>query len=93
MAEASSKWLGWRWIFWLDIPQSFILIALLAILPERGQSFKAKMDYLGATDVMGGALTFLSLPVCPREACFPCNLRLAVPFLMIGLGSAPGHSP
>ena len=29
------EWIGWRWIFWLDIPQSFILIALLAILPNR----------------------------------------------------------
>ena len=29
------EWIGWRWIFWLDIPQSFFLIALLAILPNR----------------------------------------------------------
>ena len=39
--------IGWRWIFWLDVPQSLILIALLAILPNRANP-GAKMDYFGA---------------------------------------------
>ena len=56
--------LGWRWIFWLDIPQSFILIALLAMLPDRANP-KAKMDYFGAM-VMGGALIFLSAGLSQR---------------------------
>ena len=56
--------LGWRWIFWLDIPQSFILIALLAMLPDRANP-KAKMDYFGAM-VMGAALIFLSAGLSQR---------------------------
>ena len=45
------EWIGWRWIFWLDIPQSLILIALLAILPNRANP-EAKMDYFGAVTLV-----------------------------------------
>ena len=75
------EWIGWRWIFWLDIPQSFILIALLAILPNvahRG----AKMDYLGAL-TLGGALTILSLGLSQRSIF---SMESLIPFLMVGLG-------
>lgn len=75
------EWLGWRWIFWLDIPQSFILIALLAILPNSANP-SAKMDYLGAL-ALGGALTVLSLGLSQRAIFSGDSL---VPFLMVGLG-------
>ena len=75
------EWLGWRWIFWLDIPQSLILIALLAILPNVANR-SAKMDYLGAL-TLGGALTFLSLGLSQRSVF---SVESFVPFLMIGLG-------
>ena len=75
------EWLGWRWIFWLDIPQSFILIALLAILPNRANP-AAKMDYFGAL-VLGGALTVLSLALSQRTIFSGESI---VPYLMIGLG-------
>ncbi len=58
------EWIGWR-IFRLDVPQSFILIALLAILPNRANS-AAKMDYLGAM-ALGGALTVLTIALCQRS--------------------------
>ena len=29
------EWIGWRWIFWFDVPQSLLLIGLMAILPNR----------------------------------------------------------
>ena len=73
--------LGWRWIFWLDIPQSFILIGLLAVLRNEANR-SAKMDYLGAL-TLGGALTVLSLGLSQR-AIF--SMDSYVPFLMIGLG-------
>ena len=55
---------GWRWIFWLDIPQSFILIGLLAILPNRPNP-AAKMDYFGAV-VLGASLIFLTAGLSQR---------------------------
>lgn len=75
------EWLGWRWIFWLDIPQSFILIALLAILQNRANP-AAKMDYLGAL-VLGGALTVLSLALSQRTIFSGESI---VPYFMIALG-------
>ena len=59
------EWIGWRWIFWLDIPQSFILIALLAVLRNRPNP-EAKMDYFGAL-ALGGALTALTIALSQRS--------------------------
>ena len=75
------EWLGWRWIFWLDIPQSLILIALMTILPNVANR-EAKMDYLGAL-MLGGALTVLSLGLSQRSVF---SMESFVPFLMIGSG-------
>lgn len=79
------EWMGWRWIFWLDIPQSFILIGLLAILPNSANPSanpSARMDYLGAL-ALGGALTILSLTLSQRTIY---SGESFVPFLMLGLG-------
>ena len=76
------EWIGWRWIFWLDIPQSFILIALLAILPNRANP-AAKMDYFGAL-VLGGALTVLSLALSQRSIFSGESLT---PYFMVALGA------
>ena len=75
------EWIGWRWIFWLDIPQSFILIALLSILPNRANP-EAKMDYFGAL-ALGGALTVLTIALSQRSIF---SVESIVPYLMIGLG-------
>ncbi len=58
-------WIGWRWIFWLDVPQSLVLIALMAILPNRPNP-AAKMDYQGAL-ILGGALTVLTVALAQRS--------------------------
>ncbi len=76
------EWIGWRWIFWLDIPQSFILIGLLAILPNRANP-AAKMDYFGAL-VLGGALTVLSLALSQRSIFSGESLT---PYFMVALGA------
>ena len=75
------EWIGWRWIFWLDIPQSFILIALLAILPNRANP-AAKMDYFGAL-ALGGALTVLTIALSQRSIF---SVESIIPYLLIGLG-------
>ncbi len=75
------EWIGWRWIFWLDIPQSFILIALLALLPNRSNP-EAKMDYFGAL-ALGGALTVLTMALSQRSIFAGESI---VPYLMAAVG-------
>ena len=75
------EWIGWRWIFWLDIPQSFILIGLLAILPSRSNP-GARMDYFGAL-VLGGALTVLTMALSQRSIFSGESI---VPYFMVVLG-------
>ena len=73
--------IGWRWIFWLDVPQSFILIALLMILPNRANP-EAKMDYFGAL-TLGAALTVLTIGLSQRSIFSGESI---VPYFMIALG-------
>ncbi len=82
------EWIGWRWIFWLDIPQSFILIALLAILSNRANP-AAKMDYFGAL-LLGGALTVLTIALSQRsifsgESIVPYSMAAVGVFLVVAL--------
>ncbi len=81
------EWIGWRWIFWLDVPQSLFLIALMAILPNRANP-AAKMDYLGAL-ALGAALTVLTVALAQRsiftaESIYP-YLALAGAAILIGV--------
>ena len=80
------EWIGWRWIFWLDVPQSLLLIGLMAVLPNRANP-DAKMDYVGAL-ALGAALTVLTLALAQRsiftgESMFP-YLMLALGTVMVG---------
>ena len=74
-------WIGWRWIFWLDVPQSLILIALLTWLPNRPNP-AAKMDYQGAL-ILGGALTVLTVALAQRSVF---TAESVVPYLGLALG-------
>ena len=80
------EWIGWRWIFWLDVPQSLLLIGLMAVLPNRANP-DAKMDYVGAL-ALGAALTVLTLALAQRsiftgESIFP-YLMLVLGAVMVG---------
>ncbi len=75
------EWIGWRWIFWLDIPQSLILIALLAVLRNRPNP-EAKMDYFGAL-ALGGALTALTIALSQRSIFSGESIA---PYLMAAVG-------
>ncbi len=75
------EWIGWRWIFWLDIPQSFTLIALLAILPNRSNP-EARMDYLGAM-VLAGALFVLTFALSQRSIF---SGEALLPYLLLAVG-------
>ena len=79
------EWIGWRWIFWFDVPQSLLLIALLAVLPNRPNP-AAKMDYFGAL-MLGAALTVLTMALAQRsiftmESIYPYLTVLAGVFLV-----------
>ena len=76
------EWIGWRWIFWLDVPQSFILIGLMAVLPNRANP-DAKMDYVGAL-ALGAALTVLTLALAQRSIFTGESI---FPYLMLALGA------
>ena len=81
------EWVGWRWIFWLDVPQSLILIALMAFLPNRANP-QARMDYVGSL-VLGAALTILTVALAQRsifsgESITP-YLMMAFSALLIGV--------
>ena len=81
------EWVGWRWIFWLDVPQSLLLIALLSVLPNRPNP-AAKMDYFGAL-MLGAALTVLTMALAQRsiftmESIYP-YLTVLAGFFLIGV--------
>ena len=76
------EWIGWRWIFWLDVPQSFLLIGLMAVLPNRANP-DAKMDYVGAV-ALGAALTVLTLALAQRSIFTGESI---FPYLMLALGA------
>ena len=74
--------LSWRWIFWLDIPQSLMLMA--ALIPLRNQRVPGvRVDYLGGA-LLAGALTILTVAVSRREAF---TLSSGLPFLLAGVGA------
>ena len=69
--------LGWRWVFWLDIPQACLLLWLLRGLP-RSRLTGIRMDYLGGL-LLAGGLTLLVVATSRREAF---NLSSVVPYLL-----------
>ncbi len=51
--------LSWRWIFWLNVPQSAVIFLALFWMPNR-REIGAKVDYMGGV-ILVGALLVLSL--------------------------------
>ncbi len=76
------EWVGWRFIFWLDVPQSLLLIGLMAILRNQANP-QAKMDYVGAVTV-GAALTAVAIGLSQR-AIF--SFDAVLPYALLALGA------
>ena len=72
---------GWRWIFWLNVPQAALLFLALMWLPNQAQP-GVRVDYLGGV-VLAGALVVLSLALS-RQGLF--TLSSPAPFII----GAPG---
>ncbi len=58
--------LGWRWVFWLDVPQAIILIWLLRGFPSVRLP-NVRMDYRGGALLVAG-LTLLVFATAQQEA-------------------------
>jgi EmrB/QacA subfamily drug resistance transporter len=75
--------LSWRWIFWLNIPQSAVIFVALWWLPNR-RNPEARVDYWGGA-LLIAALTVLSLALSRRDLF---TFDSPLPFVMAGLGIA-----
>ena len=71
------KFLDWRWIFWLNVPQSAVLFLALFWLPNNPNR-EGKVDYLGGA-LLVAALLVLSLAIS-REGLF--TLSSPTPFVI-----------
>ena len=74
---------NWRWIFWLNVPQSAVLFLALFWLPNQPNR-EARVDYLGSA-LLVAALLLVSLALS-RGSLF--TLSSPVPFVMGGVGLA-----
>ena len=72
---------SWRWIFWLNIPQSAVLFLALLWLPSQRQR-GVRVDYLGGA-LLAATLVILSLALS-RQSLF--TLSSPAPFII----GAPG---
>ena len=69
--------LNWRWIFWLNVPQSAVLLLALVWLPNHPQR-GVRVDYLGGA-LLAATLVILSLALS-RGGLF--TLSSAAPFII-----------
>ena len=69
--------LNWRWIFWLNVPQSALLFLGLMWLPNR-RDLQSRVDYLGGA-LLVATLAVLSLALS-REGLF--TLSSSKPFII-----------
>ena len=73
--------LNWRWIFWLNIPQSAVIFIALAWLPNM-RNAGIRVDYLGGI-LLAVALVTLSLALA-TEGLF--TLSSPTPFIILAPG-------
>ena len=71
------KFLDWRWIFWLNIPQCTVLFLALTWLPNTPNR-QGRVDYLGGA-LLAASLLLLSLALS-REGLF--TLSSPTPFII-----------
>ena len=76
---------SWRWIFWLNVPQSAIVFVALMKLPNR-RSSGDRVDYIGGA-LMIAALFLLSLALSRKDLF---TLSSPVPFILAASGMGLG---
>ena len=75
--------LGWRWLFWLDVPQAAIILLTLRILRNRPRP-GIRVDYLGGL-LLAVALTMLVIALSRRELF---SFSSPIPYMMAIGGAA-----
>ena len=76
-----TQYLGWRWIFWVNIPIGLLVIALVYFLVKSSPRIQARVDYQGGF-LIAIALVLLSLGLSqqldqPRAALYMAVLLVA----------------
>ena len=77
--------LDWRWVFWLNVPQSAVLFLALTRLPNQPQ-LGVRMDYLGGV-LLTATLLLLSLSLS-REGLFNLTSPASLVFGLPAIGVA-----
>ena len=73
--------MDWRWIFWLNLPLSAVLVASLALLPNQRRE-SARVDYVGGL-LLAGGLAILSIALSQREVFTATS---SIPYFLVGVG-------
>jgi len=74
-----ADFVDWRWIFWINLPVSLVVIMLVLLLLGPGHRAQGKIDYIGGI-LLAAGLTFLSLALC-QEWGLPGSIGNTVRFL------------
>ncbi len=79
---------GWRWLFWLDVPQALLILVLLQNLPKTW-SRGVKVDYAGGL-LMAVALTLTVVALSRRDlfdgsSAVPYALAAAAALVLVAL--------
>ena len=75
---------GWRWIFWLNVPQAAVLFAAMLWLPNQPRARPAQVDYLGGA-LLAGTLVLLSVALATKGLF---TLSSPTPFVILAPGLA-----
>ena len=84
IAEAVGlQWLlGWRWLFWLDVPQAAIILLTLRAIHNR-PSPGTRVDYLGGL-LLAAALTMLVMALSRRDLFTAASF---IPYLLMAVAA------
>ncbi|MFO8010580.1 MAG: MFS transporter [Dehalococcoidia bacterium] len=76
-----TEYLGWRWIFWINIPVAVAVITLVYLLIRPSPRISAKVDYKGGM-LMAAALALLSLGL--SQQLHRPNAEIYMALLLVG---------
>ena len=78
-----AQFLGWPWIFWINIPLSLIIAGIVFMNPGPRPQGKGKTDYLGGL-LLAAGLAFFSIGVS-RQTTQPYYLAYLLGFIFVAL--------
>jgi len=83
---AITEALGWRWLFWLDVPQAALILITLRAIHNRPSS-QTRVDYLGGL-LLAATLTMLVIALSRRDlftasSATPYLLAMAAALLLL----------